>query len=273
MKTILTPTDFSDSAMAAATYSMELARQTGQSVRLFHSYIKLYSGYKGQTSADKSITLAKEKAHTAMQELLANLQSFFPDVEITGDCAPGYAADSILRHAAENRPSMIVMGSKGATNAADRLLGSTTYDVITRASIPILAIPRDTRNCKLDNIGFFTTYMEADINALLRIRHIFGTNRSLHMIHLYTSSQEPTAAGEIWKRKIQTEFPNEKFSFRNARVTGLNAEVIAQISRTDQLDLLVFTRYHRPFLTKLMSRSLTWDVAKNISTPTLFINV
>lgn len=272
MKTILTPTDFSENALVATKYAIELAKQTGQAVRLFHSYIKLYSGYDGHTNADKLIALAEEKARKSMEELLAQLQNSYPEVDITGHCRAGYAAESILREIADERPSMIVMGSKGATNAADKLLGSTTYDVISRTPVPILAIPGDTESCALDNIGFFTTYLEADINALLRFRHIFGSDRNLQMIHLYTTAQEPVAEGEKWKRKIQSEFPGEPFSFRTARVTGVNAEVISQIAQKDNFDLLVFTRVHKTLLTKMLSKSLTWDVAKHISTPTLFIH-
>src|SRR5690606_14378421 len=128
------------------------------------------------------------------------------------------------------------------------------------------------RSCTLDNIGFFTTYMEADINAILRFRHIFGTAHKLQMIHLYTTSEEPVEESEKWKRKIQSEFPDEAFGFRAARVTGVNAEVISHIAQKDNFDLLVFTRVHKTLLTKMLSKSLTWDVAKHISTPTLFIH-
>lgn len=271
MKTILTPTDFSNNAFVATKYAIELAKKTGQCVRIFHSYIKLYSGYDGHTNAEKLIALAAEKAQNAMNELLTQLHSSYPDVEITGHCRPGYAAEAILQEIAEERPSMIVMGSKGATNAADRLLGSTTYDVIRQTPIPILAIPGNTTACTLDNIGFFTTYMEADINALLRFRHIFGTNHKLQMIHLYTTSEEPVEESEKWKRKVLSEFPDEAFGFRAARVTGVNADVISRIKENDNFDLLVFTRTHKTLMTKLISKSLTWDVAKNINTPTLFL--
>src|SRR5690606_16655394 len=164
MKTILTPTDFSNNAFVATKYAIELAQKTGQCVRIFHSYIKLYSGYDGHTNAEKLIALAAEKAQNAMNELLTQLHSSYPDVEITWHCHSGYAAAAILPGLAEERSSMIVMGSQGATNAAGRLLCTTSFDAISQAPIPILAIPGNTIACTLDNIGFLTACMEVDIN-------------------------------------------------------------------------------------------------------------
>src|SRR5690606_12475579 len=91
------------------------------------------------------------------------------------------------------------------------------------------------------------------------------------MIHLYNTSEEPVEEGEKWKRKVLSEFPDEAFGFRAARVRGVNADVISRIKENDNFDLLVFTRTHKDLMTKLMSKSLTWDVAKNINTPTLFV--
>lgn len=272
MKTILAPTDFSDNALLASKYAIGLAKIRGQRIKLFHSYTKLYTGYDGSKSAERLINKSQEDAKKAMDNLLYTLQQAYPDVEIIGECIGGYAADSIIQKILDESYSIVVMGSKGATSAADKLLGSTTYEVISRTPIPILAIPQNAPSFSLDKIGFFTTYQEADINALLRLRHTLGANLNIQMIHLYTSSQEPIEKSEKWADKIKTEFPNERFTFRTARVTGINSGVIAHIAKNETLNLLVFTRLHKPFLNKIMSRSLTRDVAYHISIPTLFIN-
>jgi nucleotide-binding universal stress UspA family protein len=272
MKTILAPTDFSDNALIAVQHAIRLAQATGQRVKLFHSYIKFYAGYDGGKITEKLINQSSQETKELMNTLLHQLQQKYPDVEIVGECAGGYAADSIIDTIRNNAYSVVVMGSKGATSAVDKLLGSTTYGVITKTPIPILVIPQNAGEFALDRIGFFSTYQEADITALLRLRHLLGSPINLQMIHLYTSSQEPIAEAKRWEIKISTEFPDEQFSFRNARVTGINAEVVEQIAKNDKLDLLVFNRIHRPALKKIMSRSLTRDVANHISTPTLFIN-
>lgn len=272
MKTILAPTDFSANALVATKYAIELARKTGQKVKLVHSYIKLYTGYDGDMGSEKLIAQAQTESQDQMTALVLELRQDYPDVEVTGESIGGYASDAIIKKIHDDSYSLVVMGSKGATNAADKLLGSTTYDVLSKSPIPLLAVPQNAPDFSLNTIGFFSAYQDSDITALLRLRHTLGNEINVHILHLYTSSREPIEHAQKWEHKIKTEFPKENISFRTARVTGINAAAVTDIAKHEQLDLLVLTRVHKSFLTKLISKSLTKDIANNLNIPTLFIN-
>jgi len=53
----------------------------------------------------------------------------------------GSPADEILRHAKRMRPDLLVMGSHGLSGIRKMFFGSTTEQVLRRATVPVLAIP------------------------------------------------------------------------------------------------------------------------------------
>ena len=88
--------------------------------------------------------------YVGAQELQAFIDATLPPrtrrrVGLTALVSAGDPADQILKAAARQRSDLIVVGSHGA-NAAKRLLvGSTTLDLLQRATVPVLAIPRRAR--------------------------------------------------------------------------------------------------------------------------------
>ena len=60
--------------------------------------------------------------------------------------AIGSPGDHILKIAKRCRSDLIVLGTHGINTANRLLVGSTTLDVLQRATVPVLAIPRHARN-------------------------------------------------------------------------------------------------------------------------------
>lgn len=272
MKTILVPTDFSDNATVAAQYAAGLAKFTGKRVMLLHVYMLLYAGYDGEKRTDKLLSQLEERSEASMKETLDLLRGQYPDVDIVGQCYWGYAEDKIVQEIDNGNYSLVVMGTKGAANTSEKLLGSTTHDVVSRSRLPVLAVPQTLNPFKLDKLGYFTAYQHADMVAFLRLRHLLGREVETKVLHLYASDEkEPVAESAKWEERFRTEFPDYTFSFRDVRVTKIDSSAIANIAEFSELDLLVFTKPHRSFFENIFHRSLTKDVAGNLKVPSLFI--
>lgn len=273
MKTILVPTDFSPNAHKAAEYAATFASNKGQTITLLHSFMLLYAGFDGEKRSDRIIEKTHGEADERMQQLVSDLQQQFPDLSIQGKCIGGYAADNIIDELKNHCYSLVVMGTKGAKNTGEKLLGSTTFDVVSRSDIPVLAIPEDITIKEIQHVGFFTNYTYRDTIALLRLHHVLGSDYVLHWLHLYLSDEQSSSSeAEKWSKRIEDEFSEQRSVFRAVRVTSVGAEVVNQIAEKDGLDLLIFSRPKRSFFSKLLSKSLTQDVANNLAVPSLFIN-
>lgn len=268
MKTILVPTDFSNNAFIASQYAASLAQRTGQQLRLLHVYIALYIEEDKEQVDDKLVGVCVEQ----MDELVKTLRSQYPDVSIEGECVQGFMIDRLQEKLQAESYNLIVMGTKGATNVAESVLGSTTFEVIKKASVPVLVVPENTPDFKLDQVGFFSAYNDAELDALLRLRHVLGSDFAVRVLHLYKSNaQDPVEENTQWENKIRNAFPEGSFSFDTCRVAKINANTVAEVAVQEKLDLLVFSRPHRTFFESVFVKSLTKEVATYPTVPSLFI--
>src|SRR5690606_38521418 len=119
MKSILVPTDFSENAFVAAAYACALAGASKQKVQLLHVYIALYSGFGEEGNSVKQIKLAETESVAAMKNLLDTLTRQFPDVDVEGECIKGFMIDVVTNKLKRNENSLVIMGTKGATNITE----------------------------------------------------------------------------------------------------------------------------------------------------------
>jgi nucleotide-binding universal stress UspA family protein len=140
-KRILCAVDFSDSSLAALDFSFSLAQESDADVALLHVF---------EWPAD-DVPLATrpfsvpEFRQESERQAIAKLQELVPD-SVREWCRPstrvshGKAYREILAIAAEDAADLIVMGVHGR-NAMDLMLfGSTTNQVVRRATCPVLTI-------------------------------------------------------------------------------------------------------------------------------------
>jgi len=268
MKTILVPTDFSNNAFIAAQYAASLGQLTGQQVRLLHVFIALYIEEEKEPADDHRLGTCKEQ----MAELVGTLRKHYPDVSIEGECIQGFMIDRLQEKLHAESYNLIVMGTKGATNMTESVLGSTTFGVIRKATIPVLVVPENTPDFKLEQVGFFTDYKDAELGTLLRLRHTLDARFAIRILHLYKSTrQDPVEENAQWQRKIRDAFPEDDISFETCRVVKIDANTVAQVAVEENLDLLVFSRPHRTFFESIFVKSLTKEVANYPTVPSLFI--
>lgn len=272
MKTILVPTDFSENAFVAAVYACALAGVSKQKVQLLHVYIALYSGFGEEGNSVKQIKLAETESATAMGNLLENLKKQFPDVVIEGECVKGFMIEVVTDKLKGNEYSLVVMGTKGVTNIAESILGSTTYEVIKKSPAPVLVVPIDTPDFAFQRIGFFTAYDDHELDALMTFQQAVNLRPQLSMLHFYKDDgHAPEKELAHWQRKVEAAFPDWAVSCKATPVKKVDINAVAQAARTEELDLLVFARPYKSFFEKIYRPSLTKAIANYPTVPSLFI--
>lgn len=272
MKTILVPTDFSENAFVAAAYACALAEASKQKVQLLHVYIALYSGFGEEGNSVKQIKLAETESAAAMKSLLESLSNQFPGVDIEGECIKGFMIDVVTNKLKKNENSLIVMGTKGVTNIAESILGSTTYEVIKKSPVPVLVVPIDTPDFSFKRVGFFTAYDDHELDALMTFQQVINLKPHLSMLHFYKENDStPDKELSRWQRKVETAFPDWPVSCKTIPVDKVDINAVTQEAKADGLDLLVFARPHKSFFEKIFRPSLTKAIANYPTVPSLFI--
>lgn len=138
-KTIVFPTDFSESSDAALGYASALAAESGALLYLVHvgedshAYVAGY-GAIGYTP-DLVDRVAREN-----QALLTKIKPTVPHVRHEHKYLTGVPDQEILAFAEQVKADLIVIGSHGRTGISRLLLGSVAEAVVRRASCPVLTI-------------------------------------------------------------------------------------------------------------------------------------
>ena len=137
-KSILVAVDDSDQSTRAVEAGIELARQSGGSIHLFHVRERQDVIGKGGGSFDNEY---KEEAEALVAKYSTQVGS--AGVVVTTEVSHaqlGHVAQEVIRAADDNGCDTIVMGSQGRSGIGAILLGSNAYKVLHLADRPVLII-------------------------------------------------------------------------------------------------------------------------------------
>jgi nucleotide-binding universal stress UspA family protein len=88
--------------------------------------------------------LEDDEERAVLAEQLAGWSEKFPDVPVRQSVLRGRPAESLLRYGkdapADQRPRVIVLGTRGRGGLAGLLLGSTSQRVMTHADVPVIVV-------------------------------------------------------------------------------------------------------------------------------------
>ena len=138
-KTILVPTDASESAQHALMIALELAKEFGSRIVLLHVvFTPEAMGYtlsSGISVPQEEISIFGREALTAA---LAGIDT--GNVPIEKKHLPGHPGKVILEEIEIGHFDLVVMGNRGYGAIAGSLLGSVSQRVLSKAKCPVLIV-------------------------------------------------------------------------------------------------------------------------------------
>lgn len=132
---VLIPVDGSDPATRAAKFGLELAAAYDAVVDVLH--------------VQETHSLTGDEHEAAENDRERDVLQAVTDLDVKGDpsvethLAEGRAHSAISAHVDEYDVDLVVMGHRGRTGLAKRLLGSVTERVLRETVVPVLAVPGD----------------------------------------------------------------------------------------------------------------------------------
>lgn len=159
MKTVLLPTDFTDTDLNASKYGLHLAQSFGASVHLFHAF-QVITGAAFDAPIYQNAVELKRESMDQLLDAARNLNAeHLPSFYI--DCREGPVVPSILEKAMEVHADLLVAGMKTDHKTFRKLIGSTVTDLATRSTIPVLIVPSGATFRQLATIALA---IDADLN-------------------------------------------------------------------------------------------------------------
>lgn len=181
-KQVLIPVDFSDYSMAACEFGFNFAAKIQAEVVLMHVYFSpVYmpslqyatENYGLPMEHELGIKSMLDSIHEQLTKLTNSIKEQIqkgelPDVKYTCILKEGVPEEEILHYAREEKPLIIIMGTRGKGEKEMDLIGSVTAEIIDRSPVFVYAIPKNAQKKNFDEIhkvAFFTSFDQRDLIA------------------------------------------------------------------------------------------------------------
>ena len=269
MKKILVPTDFSESAYAAADVAANIARKTDARVYLLHVVSLLEYGDEEEISKQLFVMKLVRKR---MQEMVN--QPFFQGVNVVEALQFDLVHENVSKLAIKNEIDLIVMGSHGVSGIKELIWGSNAQKILRRSKCPVLTVKRVPKNMDFKNIVFasnFESEVESAFFHIQRFSEIFDAK--LHLLRVGT-------VGEFATTKSCTEKMHNM-----AKATGLSAYTtnvynsntlesgISEFSQESEADLTAIATHGRDGLFHILFGSRTEALVNHEDIPVLSMTI
>jgi len=135
---LLLAVDGSDHSMRAAQYAGDLARALGSSIVRIVVAFEQIPDYLGEPNRQQAIDARLQQANGILERAQDAVGSI--PGEIHTELIEGSPAEAVIEIARTRRSNVIVMGSRGLSNMAGLVLGSTSQKVVSHAPCPVLIV-------------------------------------------------------------------------------------------------------------------------------------
>lgn len=212
MKKIIYTTDYSDNSVAALKYAVSLAKLLKDDLIVLHIYDP---SENNKHSKKEHLKEHQEKLEAFCR---SHLGEEYNDSIISFAATGGHkVSKSILEFVRDMNVHMIVMGACGSSELKDRLLGSTTNEMIGISHFPVLAVPTDFEYQKLDEVIFTSVFDEEDIYYLNELANLLKPlNTRIKVVHITHKDEEPALQNlEKFKKMVQERVPYDRIEYEN----------------------------------------------------------
>lgn len=267
MQTILVPVDFSPVSRNASVYAAELARIFNSRLLLFHAYMLPTPVSEVPYVMVTADEMQKEN-ETLLSKEAEQLQATY-GVQVEYLVRIGIASDEIRELARERSADMVIMGMKGA-GGIDKIIGSTTTNVIRKIRIPILIIPHDAGFKPIRHITYASDFSyKTNIGLFTPLLKIAKRlNARIHIVHVQKNAVKvEELSGRTSTEKVFNGYDHEFVNVTNQSVTQGISEYLHQ----QDSQILVMVAHTHTFFERIFSKSRTTAMAYETKIPLLVL--
>ncbi|NJW53303.1 universal stress protein [Salinimicrobium oceani] len=256
MKKIIYATDFSENSVAALQSAAGLAKTLGDDLIALHVYT---TGSNGVKNAGILKQHQKELIDFCQEHLG---EKYDPHMISPAAISGNGVAEEILKFSKDLNVRMVIMGACGASKLKDRILGTTTGEMIGRSSIPVLAVPPVFEFKHPQKILFSSTYDDQDVIFLKELIPLAKLLKAkIEVLHI-SHKQETEALENLdkFKEKVCEQISFEDISYRMLYSSEVFETLKEAIGKERPDIVLMPDRKNSNFL----KRGLTRDMIKKM---------
>jgi len=282
MKTILVPTDFSPAAENAAHYALFLSRHLQADILLTHAFkvpaetrvaaqaawpLENYEEIRQETQQELG-----QLRHQLEKEAATEIYPRLHQPRIIDIAELGEVTTTIRNLVDHYHVPLVVAGMSGSGLIHRFLLGSTSRDLLEKATFPVLLLPARPMPRQLRKIAFATDLSETDIDiihSLTSLARPFNAEILIaHVTDAKYDAVEHRQQVEGFLKNVSCKANYPKIYYRHIKSMDVD-HGLDWLSEHGMIDMLAMVHRPHPVLERLIKGSHTQRLAKHIRVPLL----
>lgn len=277
MKKILVPTDFSKISIGAMEVAVEIAKKSNSEITLLHvveeagrDSFSIAGEWRTEKNwSDRLFTLKMlEKAKGQLEKLV--LDPKFSAVKVNGELRLGNAFHGMRTIISEHKVDLVVMGTRGRSEAAGVIIGTNTERVVRHAKCPVLSVNKKPARVNFKNI-VYATAMHKDEEVFSRMvkqtQQLY--NSTVHLVRINT----PSDFQRDYVVKDYMEKFAKKLGLKNYTINVFNditeEDGIIYFADSIDADLIAMATHGRTGFAHVLAGSIAEDVVGHSKRPVL----
>jgi nucleotide-binding universal stress UspA family protein len=274
MRKVLVPTDFSDNAMNALNYALELFKYDVTAFFIMHAYqddIYADEALRSKETIDQVTEIISNRSQLKLESILKEMRETAPNPRHTYTIISSNSmlldeADKIVD---EENIDVIVMGTRGKTNDRRLTFGSHTLQVLKYVQCPVLAIPEGFKGIQPRHILFPTNYLIPYKRRELKLLcELASPYRAITDMLYISKSAKLSLRQEDNQNFIKDELCKNEINFKTVNGKSITNAIYTYI-KENNVDMLVMVNTRHSFLENILFQSTVDKVSLYIDIPFL----
>jgi len=271
MKKVLVPCDFSEQAVNAFRFALDIAAQSNGEVHLvnvielpvMHDTV-LMPVLAFEEALFKEL---QEKADKNFKKLIAKYVK--GEQKVKSKVLFGATSRMILDYCEDKNIDLIVMGTHGASGVREYLIGSNAEKIVRRAAVPVLAIKKYIKASSIKNIVFPNTLeTEKQEDLVMKVKAMQNFFKAkLHIVWVNTPTNF-TRDGVTFKR---LEAFAKRFMIKDYTLNVYNDPYeesgVINFTHESKADMIAMGTHSRKGLVHALTGSVAEDVLNHVDCP------
>ncbi len=269
-ETIVVAMDFSMKSSASLLYAQAIARLHGAKLVLVHVIDPI--AYAFPAGAPSSLT-ANESAREELNRIEQDARR--QGIAIHSVVETGDICDLVLQTIRDYNGSLLVLGTRGKTEAGRVALGTIARQLLVKSPCPILTVTPDVEALlpwagQWRTVVFATDFSESSLYALSSAHRI--ANTQLMVLHSSPTTDEDERGACLERLRFLAPF-NESHTVpvEHFVVSGEPGAIIAEFANKCHADLVVLGAPSRVLSEEDLPTSTVLQVISGVSCPVLCI--
>ncbi|MBT8255670.1 MAG: universal stress protein [Bacteroidia bacterium] len=276
MRKILIPTDFSENAMNAIRFAMELFKFDRSDFIVMHAFAD--EVYENTLEMERSFFEEyRDKMQNATERQLQKVVSEMLEISPNPNHKYNYLAtfdtmvDACNDIANKENIDVIVMGTRGKTDDREITFGSQTLQVIKYVKCPVLAVPKGFEMDVMKNILFPTDYLIPYKGREVKLVNVLAKNfgAMIHVLHI-TGKKILAHRQEDNKTFLECSLDEDLCQFHTREGKDIATTINSMVSE-ESIDLLVMVNSRHSYMESLLVDSTIDTIGLHIKIPFLVL--